>query len=104
MFGPVFPTLPLRSSTVVAPVTLQHSEVNTLVFTAEGMRAESADDTNGQTGSASPREKTTRWIKHTLPSGLVIEVEATSSSSLLPLRTETINQPSLRVRVRDNSE
>ena len=98
-FAPVFPTLPAEPSTVVAPASPPYSEANIGAFNSEGLYGGSTDDADDGPVLTSPRNKKSRWIKHTLTSGLVIEVEASRSNGLMHSLTEVTNQPSLHVRV-----
>ncbi|PIL33175.1 hypothetical protein GSI_04625 [Ganoderma sinense ZZ0214-1] len=97
VLAPVLRTLSAEPSNVVPPTTPQYSEANILAFNAEGLSKVSRDDSdmNGRPRSASTGSKKIRWIKHTLASGLVIEVEATKSNGLLPSLIETSDQPTL---------
>nr|VWO99859.1 Uncharacterized protein [Ganoderma boninense] len=100
VFAPVLPTLPTEPSTTVSP-TPGYQGVGVQTFDAESLRGESVDGTNGRPGLGNTGSRKSRWIKHTLPSGLVIEVEATASNGLSPSPIETTNQPPFHSPIQD---
>ncbi|KAI1783651.1 hypothetical protein LXA43DRAFT_1067452 [Ganoderma leucocontextum] len=96
MFQPILPTISAEPepSTVAEKTAPQDSRVKTPPkSTVEALCEGSTDDTNGSPGLAGSVCKGKRWIKYTLASGLVIEVEATGPSGLAESQAEFASQP-----------
>lgn len=95
-FTPIVPSLHAKPLIMTVPVVLQDSMFQEMPdISVLSPCGELTDNMNGPPGLESPRcKEKTQWIKHTLASGLMIEVEATRYNGLL---TESTNQPSPHV-------